>query len=174
MPVSTVVSRALRIVGRTGAAVVVVVGLASSVPVFRSGKPPQKSNAVSNDSASVSVNGLAYWDDDLLLGPTAVLHVRLLDLLRDDRAATVVASHSAPLHDARRSVGWSLQVPRTAQDAVADGFLVISISDGQRVRYVGTESAHGSTLTLLAGPRAAPNLGGAEVRSVQLQRVHDE
>ena len=162
-----------RAAARIGIAFVVVTIVASVIRV-RSPAPSPPAPPVGPPTAppTITVRGIAYWGDTATLRPTTVLRVRLLDLMSDGSTA-VVATSTLELTRARQSVAWSLRVPVAQRHLADDGWLVVSISDDQQVRYVGTQSARPvaprPVRTEGAGPLAERSNPPAGIRWVRLQ-----
>ncbi|ODT05467.1 MAG: hypothetical protein ABS52_00125 [Gemmatimonadetes bacterium SCN 70-22] len=118
------------------------------------------------------MRGIAYWGDTTTLRPTTVLRVRLLDLMSDDSIA-VVASSTLDLARVRQSVAWSLRLPVSQRHLADEGWLVVSISDDQQLRYVGSQSARPvaphPAPPERAGPLAGESNSPAGIRWVRLQ-----
>ena len=135
--------QATRIALRLGVASLLVVVASTVLHLPRRAQSAASRAPLNSRADDIVVSGIAYRPDATPLGIGAVLRVRLLDLANDDSAAAVVvASVSMPVAPSGRSMGWSLHVPRANPRAAEEGLLVVSIVDGQGVRYVGTGAAH--------------------------------
>ena len=173
MPLMPKSPRSMRAAARIGIAFVVVMIVASVIRV-RSPTAPPPASPVGPPTAppTIIVRGIAYWGDTATLRPTTVLRVRLLDLMSDGSTA-VVATSTIELARARQSVAWSLRVPVAQRHLADDGWLVVSISDDQQLRYVGTQSARPVAPRPAraegAGPRAEESNAPAGIRWVRLQ-----
>lgn len=172
MPLMPYSSRSLRAAARIGIAFVVVTILASVLRVRSPSVPPPAPRVGPTEPASITVHGMAYWGDTTTLRPSTVLRVRLLDLMSDD-PTTVVATSTLELAGGRQSAAWSLRVPVAHRHLADDGWLVLSISDDQQVRYVGAQSARPDaprpSRPERAGPLSAESNAPAGIRWVRLQ-----
>lgn len=172
MPLLPFSSHAPRAVARIGIAFVVVTILASVIRVRSQTAPPPAPRLGPAEAASITVRGIAYWGDTTTLRPTTVLRVRLLDLMSDDSTA-VVASGTLDLARVRQSVAWSLRLPVSQRHLADEGWLVVSISDDQQLRYVGSQSARPVAPHPVpperAGPVAGESNSPAGIRWVRLQ-----
>lgn len=172
MPLMPFSPRSLRAAARIGIAFIVVTILASVIRVQRPTAPPPAPRVGPTEPPTITVRGIAYWGDTATLRPSTVLRVRLLDLMSDDPTA-VVATSTLDLARVRQSVAWSLQVPVAQRHLADDGWLVVSISDDQHVRYVGTQSARPvaprPARPERAGPLAEESNPPAGIRWVRLQ-----
>lgn len=172
MPLMPFSSRSLRAAARIGLAFVVVTILASVIRLRSHTAPPSVPSVAPTEPATITVQGIAYWGDTATLRPTTVLRVRLLDLMSDDPTA-VVATSTLELARVRQSVAWSLRVPVAQRHLAHDGWLVVSISDDQQVRYVGTQSARPvaprPARPERAGPLADESNPPAGIRWVRLE-----
>lgn len=172
MPFPSFSSHALRAAARIGIAFVVVTILASVIRVRSQTAPPPAPQLGPAEAASITVRGIAYWGDTTTLRPTTVLRVRLLDLMSDDSIA-VVASSTLDLARVRQSVAWSLRLPVSQRHLADEGWLVVSISDDQQLRYVGSQSARPvaphPAPPERAGPVAGESNSPAGIRWVRLQ-----
>lgn len=158
MPLLPFSSHAPRAVARIGIAFVVVTILASVIRVRSQTAPPPAPRLGPAEAASITVRGIAYWGDTTTLRPTTVLRVRLLDLMSDDSTA-VVASGTLDLARVRQSVAWSLRLPVSQRHLADEGWLVVSISDDQQLRYVGSQSARPVAPHPVPPERAGPVAG---------------
>jgi hypothetical protein len=127
------------------------------------------------DSSFITVEGFAYWEAARGLRPTAVLRVRLLDLKGTERGS-VVAATSQPLPQAQRASAWMLRVPTAHRHVADDGLLIVSIDDGEQVRYVGTQATRAASTVgadlMRSGPRPAPpSTPGGVTRWIPLHPV---
>lgn len=172
MPLMPYSPRSLRAAARIGIAFVVVTILASVLRVRSPSAPPPAPRVGPTEPASITVRGMAYWGDTATLRPSTVLRVRLLDLMSDD-PTTVVATSTLELAGVRQSAAWSLRIPLAQRHLADDGWLVLSISDDQQVRYVGAQSARPvaprPSRPERAGPVAAQSNAPAGIRWVRLQ-----